>query len=53
MVETRQTFSSTLTITFLLHRCMGMEDAKGMDKFIKLNHPISLFIKKIKNLSTK
>lgn len=53
LIETKQTLSSTLTFSLLLRRCMGMEDAKSMDKFIKFNHAIFLFIKKIKNLSIK
>lgn len=40
----------TLTINFVIHRSMGMEDAECMDKFLKFNDSIPLFIKNVKNL---
>lgn len=43
----------TLTIYFVFCRSIGMEDIECMDKFVKFNHTIFLFIKKIKNLDKK
>ena len=42
--------SWTLTINFVFYGSIGMEDTECMDKFVKFNDTIFLFIKKIKNL---
>lgn len=41
------------TIYFFIHRGVRMENTEGVDKFIKLDNTVSLFIKNIKNLEKK
>ena len=51
LIDCKKTkFSWTLTINFFFHGSIGMEDIECMDKFLKFNNAIFLFIEKIKNL---
>jgi hypothetical protein len=50
LIDCKKVVSRTLTINFFIHGSIGMEDIECMNKFLKFNNTIFLFIKKIKNL---